>query len=86
MRNYLLLAIALIAVAFLLACNKQKPPKLDYTEKMQKGVFSNHGLPGDGYVGRTPEEDKFHGFHEGDGKKPEEKKPEEKKPEAEKTD
>ncbi len=81
MRKHLLLAIALIAIAFIFACNKQKPPILDYTEDMQKGMYTPYGLPGDGYVGRTPEEDKFHGYHGAESAKHEEKQPEEKQPE-----
>lgn len=50
------LIVALCACAGLIACNKQKPPKLDYTEKLQAGVYSPHGLPGETAPG-TPESD-----------------------------
>jgi hypothetical protein len=66
MKKVALLAAALIAVACLLACNKQTPPKLDYSEKLNKGVYDAKGLPGDGHVGGTPLEDKYHGYHGGD--------------------
>ena len=62
MNKIWLLAAALLALVFTFACNKQKPPKLDYTEKMEKGVFTPNGMPGDGHVGGTREEHRYHGY------------------------
>ena len=56
------LTVTLLAVASVAACNKQKAPRLDYTEKMKKGLFSPNGLPGENHVGATDEEKKFQGY------------------------
>ncbi len=90
------LVLGIGALALLNSCYEKKVVKLDYTERLKSGYYTPHGLPGDGFVGRTPAEDKAHGYHEcpgheGDvakpdqGKKidtPDEVKPEEKKPEV----
>ncbi len=57
-----LLAVALMAVASIFACNKQKAPRLDYTSKMKQGLFSPNGMPGDNHIGATDEEKKFKGY------------------------
>ncbi len=62
MNKIWLLAAALLALVFTFACNKQKPPKLDYTEKLEKGLFTPNGMPGDGHVGGTHEEHRYHGY------------------------
>jgi hypothetical protein len=62
MNKIWLLAAALLALVFTFACNKQKPPKLDYTEKLEKGLFAPNGMPGDGHVGGTHEEHRYHGY------------------------
>ena len=93
MKKIWLLVAALTALAFFVACNKQTPPRLDYTEKDKKGDYSYHGLPGEAFIGGTPAEDKYHGYHThgddhakpaDDKKKPDEKKPEDKKPDEKK--
>ena len=85
MKKLIALTAAIVAIAFLVNCNKQKPPTLDYTQKFKDGTYEVKGLPGDGHVGGTPLEDKYHGYHSAHGdkdpvKKPDEAKPDEKKP------
>ncbi|HOX44855.1 MAG TPA: hypothetical protein PK668_14745 [Myxococcota bacterium] len=72
-----------LAVASLGACNKQKPPVLDYTQK-EEGFFTPTGKPGAAHVGRSPQEEVHNGFQFGPGDasaKPEDpaKKPEDPK-------
>jgi hypothetical protein len=99
MKKYLWIALALIVVAGLFACNKQKPVVLDYDKGGQNKMFDQKGLPGESYVGTPPEDAKHRGYdpaaEKGEKKeakkeevkkeeKKEEKKPPEKKPEEKK--
>ncbi|MBN2493134.1 MAG: hypothetical protein JXR96_00980 [Deltaproteobacteria bacterium] len=88
MKKLWTLAIAIAALSALASCYERKVIKLDYSEKMQSGVYSPTGLPGAAHVGRTEIEDKYHGYEAPEGGsspgvKPPEKKPEEKAPEPE---
>jgi hypothetical protein len=65
MKKWLLVFSLCAAVSVLGACNKQKPPKLDYTEKSQQGVYTTHGLPGDNFVGTPESESKYTGYDSG---------------------
>ncbi len=89
MYRWIWLSLALAAWAGLLACNKQKPPKLDYTEKVQAGMYTPVGLPGETAPG-TPENDSKYmktatGYPEEEsGKKDDKPKDEPQKPEGDK--
>jgi hypothetical protein len=87
--------LALVAVALLFGCNKQKPIVLDYEKSGKSEMYDQKGMPGESYVGAPPEDFKHRGYEPPTGekgkqepkkeeKKPEEKKPEEKKPEEKK--
>ena len=94
MKKYLWIALALVAVVMLFACNKQKPVVLDYEKSGKDKIMDPQGLPGESYVGTPPEDTKHRGYDPAEDKgekketkkeekkevKKEEKKPEEKKP------
>lgn len=61
MRTKLFLAV-LVGLAGLFACNKQKVPGLDYTEKLKTGVYHTQGLPGESHIGSPAEEMKQSGY------------------------
>jgi hypothetical protein len=88
MKKYLWIALALVALIGLFACNKQKPVKLDYKEAGTEKLFEQKGLPGEGYVGTPPEDYKHKDYEPSSGKKAKqeevkkEEKKEEKKPDA----
>jgi hypothetical protein len=92
MKKWLPLVALLAVLGLLLSCNKEKPPKLDYTEKFQNGTYTAVGMPGDTVAG-SPEGDKKYmntvgptGDKKPEDQKPEDKKPEDKKPEDQKQD
>jgi hypothetical protein len=66
MKSWLLLSALLIAIMFAFSCNKQKPPKLDYTEKFQSGEYGAVGMPGDNFVGTPESGKKYTGFEKKD--------------------
>jgi hypothetical protein len=95
MKKCLWIALALVAVALLFSCNKQKPVVLDYEKAGTEKIFDQKGLPGESHVGTPPEDAKHRGYEPSSGKdgekeaKPEpkekeknpvEEKPAEKKP------
>jgi hypothetical protein len=94
MKKCLWIALALVAVALLFSCNKQKPVVLDYKESGNEKLFDPQGLPGEGFVGSPPEDYKHKDYEPSSGKegkqeakqepKKEDKKTEEKKPEEKK--
>jgi len=99
MKKYIWIALALIAVIGLFACNKQKPIKLDYKEAGTENLYDPQGLPGQSYVGSPPEDYKHKDYEPASGdksgkeakkeevkkeEKKEEQKPPEKKPEEKK--
>lgn len=99
MKKYVWIALALVAVVMLFACNKQKPVVLDYEKSGKEKILDPQGLPGESYVGTPPEDTKHRGYDPAAGKeekkvvkeekkeevkKEEKKKPPEKKPEEEK--
>ena len=55
MQRWILLMLALVGLAWLLGCNKQRPHMLDYSQKIKEGLYSPpHGLPGESQVGTPP--------------------------------
>ena len=93
MRKLVALGVALAALALVFGCNKQKPVKLDYSEKLQDGTYTPTGMPGDGTIGTPEHESKYTGYQHGkpgdpatgtpppDQKPPEQKPPEQQPPE-----
>ena len=100
MKKWPWIVLALVCIALIFACNKQKPPVLDYEKSGKSEIFDQKGLPGESYVGAPPEDFKHRGYEPPTGeqvkpevekekkqlekKEPEKKKPEEKKPEEKK--
>jgi len=67
MKKWMILLVALVPLALVFGCNKPKPIKLDYTEKMEQGLYDPQGLPGESHIGAPPEDFKHHGYHPGEG-------------------
>ena len=62
MKKYVWIALVLVAVVMLFACNKQKPIVLDYEKSGQNKMYDQKGLPGESYVGTPPEDAKHRGY------------------------
>ncbi len=59
MRRFYFALISLLFLLSTIACNKERPRKLDYTNKEKAGLYSATGLPGEGYVGQPDSATKF---------------------------
>jgi len=81
MRKQLLLCLALMAVVAWLGCNKQKPYQLNYAKEGKEQLYDPQGLPGEGHIGSTPVDQKFHGYKPTDESTPAPEKIEPQKPE-----
>lgn len=66
MKKWMILLVTLVPLAVLSGCNQPKPVKLDYTEKMEKGLYDPQGLPGESHIGAPPEDFKHHGYKPGE--------------------
>jgi hypothetical protein len=75
MKKIVLMGLSITFLAFIFSCNKQKPHKLDYKEKIENGTYTADGLPGEGFVGAPDKALEHHGYHQ-EGKKKEEVKTE----------
>ena len=67
MKKFMILLAALVPLALVSGCNKPKPVKLDYTEKMEQGLWDPQGLPGESHIGAPPEDFKHSGYNPSEG-------------------